>query len=674
MDEDKTITANFNQIGVITYNLTISINGQGTTNPSAGTYPYAEGTVVDVSAIPSNGWVFVNWSGDTGTIDDINDPDITITMNNNYTITANFSELPQYTLTIDVDGEGTTSGAGTYYQGEDVSIRANPASGWKFGFWSGESTTIDDVDDSTTTITMNDDYTITANFVEIELFTLTIIVNGNGSTNPTVGEHEYKEGTVVNISAIPDQDWQFASWSGDVANPNSSSTTVTMDASKSITANFNPFGVTTYLLTITINGQGTTNPSEGDHSYARGKVVTVTAIAEDGWYFDSWSGDTSLLSNVNNPTTTITMNDNVEITANFSKEDDTTAPIIPVALATNITKTGADIFWVTDEPSDSQVDYWASPGELTPLDTALVTEHLVRLSELEPATTYHYKVMSRDEAGNLVVSDEFTFTTMGKSASFSTSKWEASIEELDDGKEVSIVFLVTNTGDIAGSYQASLSINGGVEETKNLDLTAGASQEITFTVNQNAVGTYIVTVDELTLSFTVDSGGGINWWLIIGIIVGVLLIITFCVFYIIRRMRSKDDYIPKLRITEKETFEETEEEDFGKGIEEDTSAGTLVTHFGLTVTAMARMKLKEALLSKTKDPKKGFRITLSPDKPGQLKMILDNEKEGDQIITSNGTKILFISKDVIPNLEGMAIDYQVTPEGSGFNISTLSKD
>jgi uncharacterized repeat protein (TIGR02543 family) len=673
MDENKTVTANFNQIGVISYNLTISINGQGTTSPSAGIYPYAEGTVVDVSANPSNGWVFVNWSGDTGTIDDINDPDITITMDNNYTITANFSELPQYTLTIDVDGEGTTSGAGTYYEGEEVSIRANPASDWTFAFWSGGSTTIGDVNDSTTTIIMNDDYTITANFVEVELFTLTILVNGNGSTNPTIGDHEYQEGTVVNISAIPDQDWQFASWSGDVANPNSSSTTITMDANKSITANFNPFGITTHLLTISINGQGTTSPSDGDHSYQRGKVVTITAIPGAGWSFDSWSGDTSLLSNVTSPTTTITMNDDAEITANFTKEDDITAPVIPVVLAANITKTSADIFWITDEPSDSQVDYWASPGELTPLDTTLVTEHLVRLSNLEPATTYHYKVMSKDENGNLKVSDEYTFVTTGTSANFAISDWETSVEDIDDGKTVAISFLVTNTGDVGGSYQANLSINGEVEETRDITLAAAASQEVLFTINLDATGTYTVTVDEHTLSFAFEPEGGINWFLIIAINLGVLFIITICIYYVVRRTKSKDDEIPRLRITEKETFEDIDEEDFGKGIE-DVSDGTLVTHFGLTITTMARMKLKEALLSKTKDPNKSFRITMASDKPGQLKMILDNEKVGDQVITSDGTKILFISQDVIPHLEGMIIDYQVTPEGSGFNISTLSKD
>jgi len=670
IDSDKTVTANFSPEGVTTYTLIISVNGQGATSPSEGTYTYSEGTVVDISANPASGWRFINWSGDTGTIDDINDQDITITMNGNYAITANFSELPQYTLKIDIDGEGSTSGAGTYYQGEKVSIRANPASGWVFVNWSGDTATIEDVNDSTTTITMDSDYTIIANFSEAEIFTLTVAVNGNGSTSPAVGEHEYEEGTVVNISAIPDQDWQFVNWSGGVDNPNSASTTITMDADKSVTANFSPFGITTYILTISINGNGTTKPSEGDHSYTKGKVVSITAIPEEGWYFDGWSGDTGTIANVNNQTTTITMNNDAEITVNFGREDDITAPVIPVVLAANITKTGADIFWITDEPGDSQVEYWASPGELTPLDTTLVTEHLVRLIELTPATTYHYKVMSKDEAGNLRVSDEYTFVTAGTAATFVTSDWETSYKELDAGKEVTINFLVTNIGDIAGSYQANLTINGEVEETRGITLAAAASQEVIFTINQNTIGTYVVTVDELALSFTIEPGGGINWWLIIGIIAGVLFIIVFCVLYILRRIRSKAEEIPRLQITEEETFEETEEKDF----EEDISDGAEVTYFGLTVTALARLKLKEALQSKTKDPNKGFRITIPTEKPSQLKMIMDNEREGDQVVESDGVKILFLSTDLGPMLEGMIIDYHITPQGGGFSVSKLSLD
>ncbi len=80
---NKTVTANFVQI---TYTFTIAVSGNGTTTPGAGTYSHPAGTVVRVTAAPSAGWVFSNWSGDaTGSANPID-----ITMNTNKTITANF--------------------------------------------------------------------------------------------------------------------------------------------------------------------------------------------------------------------------------------------------------------------------------------------------------------------------------------------------------------------------------------------------------------------------------------------------------------------------------------------------------------------------------------------------------------------------------------------------------
>jgi len=63
-------------------------------------------------------------------------------------------------------------------------------------------------------------------------------VNGNGSITPPVGSHTYDAGSVVDISATADSGWRFDHWSGNVADPSSSSTTVTMDSDKTVTAYF----------------------------------------------------------------------------------------------------------------------------------------------------------------------------------------------------------------------------------------------------------------------------------------------------------------------------------------------------------------------------------------------------------------------------------------------------
>ena len=53
----------------------------------------------------------------------------------------------------------------------------------------------------------------------------------------------------------------------------------------------------------------------------------------------------------------------------------------------------------------------ASYGSRTTLDTSLATSHAATLAGLAAATTYHYRVLSRDAAGNLAASQDMMLTT-----------------------------------------------------------------------------------------------------------------------------------------------------------------------------------------------------------------------------------------------------------------------
>ena len=94
--------------------------------------------------------------------------------------------------------------------------------------------------------------------------------------------------------------------------------------------------------------------------------------------------------------------------------DDTMPPVISAVSSSGITTTAATIAWTTDEPSDSRVEYGTTTayGASTILDTNLVTAHTQPLSGLAPNTLYHYRVHSKDSAGNAAVSADSTFTTL----------------------------------------------------------------------------------------------------------------------------------------------------------------------------------------------------------------------------------------------------------------------
>jgi hypothetical protein len=79
----------------------------------------------------------------------------------------------------------------------------------------------------------------------------------------------------------------------------------------------------------------------------------------------------------------------------------------------DVTATAATVVWTTNEPGDSQVEYGVTTayGSSTPLDAGLATSHVVALSGLSASTTYHFRVISRDSAGNRLISPDFAFTT-----------------------------------------------------------------------------------------------------------------------------------------------------------------------------------------------------------------------------------------------------------------------
>jgi YD repeat-containing protein len=93
---------------------------------------------------------------------------------------------------------------------------------------------------------------------------------------------------------------------------------------------------------------------------------------------------------------------------------DITAPVISNVAAVGITATSATITWNTNENSDSQVEYGTTTayGQSTALNPSLVNAHSQGLSGLTQGTLYHYRVKSRDAAGNLAVSGDFTFSTL----------------------------------------------------------------------------------------------------------------------------------------------------------------------------------------------------------------------------------------------------------------------
>jgi hypothetical protein len=174
MSRDCAIMANFAQIPetpeIVQYSLTTSsASGGSVTVPGEGTFTYDAGRVLDLVATADSGYKFDHWAGDVTTIANVNGASTTITMNDDYSVVANFSEIgDRFTLTVSSTDGGVVTAPGeatvAYDEGTVVNLEAEPGDGYRFVMWIGDVDDIADVNSASTTITMNDDYSITATF------------------------------------------------------------------------------------------------------------------------------------------------------------------------------------------------------------------------------------------------------------------------------------------------------------------------------------------------------------------------------------------------------------------------------------------------------------------------------------------------------------------------------
>lgn len=217
-------------------------------------------------------------------------------------------------------GDVTTPGEGVfnYGAGTVIEIIAEAEEGYRFVNWTGDVVTVADINASSTTITVDGNHSITANFEEIPKHGLAITSTTGGSVmTPGEGDLVYYEGSVVSLVAEAQEGYRFVNWTGDtegIAEVDAASTTVIVNADYSVTANF----VAQYLLTVdsTVGGS-VTAPGEGVFAYDVGTVVELVAQAGEGYVFVNWTVDVDTIADVDAESSTITMDGHYSLTARF---------------------------------------------------------------------------------------------------------------------------------------------------------------------------------------------------------------------------------------------------------------------------------------------------------------------------------------------------------------------
>ncbi len=279
LESDFTISANFSQF----FTLETTSGTGGSIDITPNQEQYENGDLVILTAVPDNGYYFVQWSGDVPFGQENNDQ-ITLTMDDDKNVAAQFSNT--YNVTINESEGGSVSinpPQGPYVYGTTITLTPNPDPGYNFDGWSNGSS------DNPYTFTLESDFTISANFSQF--FTLETTSGTGGSIDITPNQEQYENGDLVILTAVPDNGYYFVQWSGDVpfGQENNDQITLTMDDDKNVAAQFS----NTYNVTINESEGGSVsiNPPQGPYVY--GTTITLTPNPDPGYNFDGWSNGSS---------------------------------------------------------------------------------------------------------------------------------------------------------------------------------------------------------------------------------------------------------------------------------------------------------------------------------------------------------------------------------------------
>jgi hypothetical protein len=290
LTQNATFTATFD---VSIYSLTVSapFANMGTV---VGGGDYAKDSLVTIGAIPNPGYEFIEWN------DGNTDNPRTITLTQNTIFTATFA-VSTYAITVSVDDAtmGAVIGGGDYAKDGVVSIGAIPNPGYEFAAWNDGET------DNPRTITLTEDTNFVATFT---VSTYAIDLSVDDATMGTVTDGgDYAKNEIISIGAIPNQGYEFVQWNdGETDNPR----TVTLTQDTNFVATF-AVSQNTYHVGL-LSSNTTMGSVAGSGDYAKNSMVTIGAIANQGYQFVEWSD-----GNNQNPRS-FTLTSDIDLTAEFS--------------------------------------------------------------------------------------------------------------------------------------------------------------------------------------------------------------------------------------------------------------------------------------------------------------------------------------------------------------------
>ncbi len=295
----------------------------------AGTFP--KGTRHSITAAAIQGYHFTHWTDSLNRIVSTNlQYDLVVEKDETYT--AHFEldapVIEEYNVTIITNpaDKGSVSGGGTYKSGQTAIIVPSPVEGWAVDTVTASGGNLVDNGNSTYSIVVTRDLTITVNFKEaIRYFTFSIVANANGlvrykdindAWSNWAERHEVTapEKTIVTIAGKADIEYEFEKWitptEAELLNNENNIIVEEGLHRRTYTAYFKKETVKpeTYQVNINVISNGKCKYKVGSNEYSnesashsnisvtKGKTIEILAVPDEGYLFDycaSTSGDRS---------------------------------------------------------------------------------------------------------------------------------------------------------------------------------------------------------------------------------------------------------------------------------------------------------------------------------------------------------------------------------------------
>lgn len=406
-------------------------------------------------------------------------------------------------LTVEISGSGQVTGAlncsanceSDFETNAQVELVAQASEGFEFSQWTGACS-----GSGGCSLVLNSDKVVGVIFVqttsEPDEYVLTVSLQGQGEVVSTPAgiscgsdcSESYQEQTQVSLQATPAAGYQFDGWSGACSG---TSCSVTMNAARSVTANFSQIVVvpSEYALSVSLSGSGSvsSNPSgiscgsSCSANFDENTQVELTATPDSGFVFQSWSGACSGSGSCN-----VTMTQDLNVTATFVEESATEYTLtVSKSGSGDVTSTPSGINCGSDCSEDfaenSQVTLQAVAADGYEFDswsgacTGSGTCNLTMTSNLnvtanfveEPATEYQLDVTANGlgtiistpsgidcgaDCDELFDEDTQVSLTATPQSGYRFERWEGSCTgssacsvTMDSAKSVTAVFLEDNT-------------------------------------------------------------------------------------------------------------------------------------------------------------------------------------------------------------------------------------